>query len=269
MGVRKYGIDSLRRVAAENSGQCLSDEYHNVLDKYRWRCGAGYEWEATFGSVLHQKSWCPYCSGRRGTTIKTYRDVAESYGGRCLTSDYINAATKLEFECAAGHRWWMTPNSVQQEHWCKTCARERIAKDQRLKIDDLQRYAASRNGKLLSTTYRNRNVKLHWQCSKGHVWYSTAASTYEKAWCPECGHVRGTAKRRAPGRLNELNELANSRGGKCLSNTYQSTNKPLDWQCAQGHKWAALPINVKNKGSWCPTCGNKRKGKRRLRTNTP
>ena len=59
-----------------------------------------------------------------------------------------------------------------------------------------------------------------------------------------------------PARLtfDDMVAIAASRGGCCLSQTYTSARLPLLWRCAQGHEWSATPANIRNHGSWCPTC---------------
>ena len=47
--------------------------------------------------------------------------------------------------------------------------------------------------------------------------------------------------------------LAESRGGKCLSESYKNTNSKLLWQCKDGHRWKAVPNSIKS-GTWCPKC---------------
>lgn len=49
-------------------------------------------------------------------------------------------------------------------------------------------------------------------------------------------------------------KLADSRGGKCLSEKYENHQTNLLWQCAQDHQWNATYNNVANKNSWCPHC---------------
>ena len=31
------------------------------------------------------------------------------------------------------------------------------------------------------------------------------------------------------------------------------------WECSKGHQWNAMPIKVKNEGTWCPFCARNRK----------
>lgn len=251
---RKYGVADLKAAAAERGGKCLSITYGRSTDKYEWRCSKGHRWSSQFNHILHDGVWCPECAGNKRGNIANVRNMAYAEGGRCLSKQYISASTKLLFECAEGHRWRVTPNSLQQGHWCPKCAIKRNAERQKLKLIDLRTYAAKRGGQLLSDKYINRDKRLKWRCSKGHEWASTAASTFlNKGWCPKCGHERGTAKRRAPGRFEELKALAVSRGGRCRSIEYQSMHHPVDWECANGHTWSARPSGIW-RGGWCPEC---------------
>jgi hypothetical protein len=65
--------------------------------------------------------------------------------------------------------------------------------------------------------------------------------------------------------IDGLREIARSRGGQLLSDTYVNCDTPLVWQCATGHKWKANATNVKNCGKWCKRCADARSGlKKRL-----
>ncbi len=53
--------------------------------------------------------------------------------------------------------------------------------------------------------------------------------------------------------IEEMQSIATARGGRCLSTQYVNNNTPLEWECAQGHRWFAIASNIR-KGSWCPAC---------------
>lgn len=53
--------------------------------------------------------------------------------------------------------------------------------------------------------------------------------------------------------IEEMNELAKDKGGKCLSEEYINSKIKLTWKCQKGHVWEATPNMVKN-GRWCPKC---------------
>lgn len=65
--------------------------------------------------------------------------------------------------------------------------------------------------------------------------------------------------------IQEMNSLAESMGGKCLSKEYVSTKTKLRWRCANEHEFEATPNAVKNQGTWCPICGFQRMRKSLIR----
>uniref|UniRef100_UPI004047EE3D zinc-ribbon domain-containing protein n=1 Tax=Algoriphagus sp. TaxID=1872435 RepID=UPI004047EE3D len=48
--------------------------------------------------------------------------IALTRGGNCLSKEYIDAKTKLEWQCKAGHSWFATPNHIKNGTWCPNCA---------------------------------------------------------------------------------------------------------------------------------------------------
>lgn len=53
--------------------------------------------------------------------------------------------------------------------------------------------------------------------------------------------------------IDRLHQIAEKRGGACLSDRYIKANSKYLWECAKGHQWMATPGNIKL-GTWCPTC---------------
>ena len=49
------------------------------------------------------------------------KDIAIKRGGECLSNNYINALSKLEWKCKRGHVWFAKPNDIQSNHWCPYC----------------------------------------------------------------------------------------------------------------------------------------------------
>jgi hypothetical protein len=117
---------------------------------------------------------------------------------------------------------------------------------QKLDISQMKTLARKRGGKCVSTHYVNCGVALLWECANGHRWSAVPSSIRKGTWCPECAGVRR-------GTIAEMQELARSRGGRCLSERYYNTATKLSWRCSAGHDWRAAPLQVK-KGHWCPFC---------------
>ena len=50
-----------------------------------------------------------------------------------------------------------------------------------------------------------------------------------------------------------MRDLAKSKKGKCLSDTYVNIDSKLEWECDKGHRWETRPYLIRT-GSWCPKC---------------
>ena len=141
--VAKLTIQKIRALAKERGGTCLSITYVNAVTKLRWRCAKGHEWEAVPNSVKDQGTWCPTCSGNTRLTIAEMRAVARRRGGRCLSTAYVNARTKLQWKCRKGHEWQAIADSIKRGSWCPLCASVRARPERRLTIDQMQVLARS------------------------------------------------------------------------------------------------------------------------------
>ena len=95
-----------------------------------------------------------------------------------------------------------------------------------------------------------RNMLTRPLNSNGNVprvmWEATPRVVKQGSWCPECaGTIRLS--------IAEMQQMAEERGGKCLSDKYVDLSTKVKWQCAKGHVWEAAIRDIKE-GSWCPEC---------------
>ena len=197
-------LEQLRKVAADRGGVCLSDQYVNSTTKLRWRCSEGHEWDAT-PSGVKTGTWCPQCAGKKKGTIEEMTALAAARGGRCLSSEYKNRNTKLQWECSKGHRWEATPGSVVGGSWCRRCAGMQPGS-----IEEMRKIAKKRGGKCLSKEYHNKKSKLLWECSEGHHWEAIPGNVKRGSWCPKCACREKTG-------IERIQKIAEDRGGNCLS----------------------------------------------------
>ncbi|MQR02084.1 hypothetical protein [Glaciimonas soli] len=186
-------------------------------------------------------------SGWVRTTIEQMQVIAIERGGMCLSIAYGIAHTKLEWECTKGHRWFATPSNIKRGTWCRECAKDRS----RSSLDDIIEIALARGGRCLSQQYINTESPLTFECEQGHCWQASSKTIREGHWCAACAHdkMRST--------LQRMQEIAASRGGLCLSDTYLNNYHRLRWRCAQGHEWESNPLNVVK--HWCAQCRDDKK----------
>jgi hypothetical protein len=63
----------------------------------------------------------------RKLTIEDMQALAKKRGGECLSTVYVNSATKLRWRCAEGHEWEATPRTMKlrlkKGCWCLKCSR--------------------------------------------------------------------------------------------------------------------------------------------------
>jgi hypothetical protein len=112
----------------------------------------------------------------------------------------------------------------------------------------MQDLAAERGGAFISTSFKSVNERYEWRCENGHQWFAAPTDIMKGTWCKKCAINSKRSK------IFEAIEIANQRGGRCLSTDLVDSYSKLLWECAQGHQWEARFNNVKNAKSWCPKC---------------
>jgi hypothetical protein len=242
--VPRYTLADMQEFARAKGGKCISNEYRGIYTPLTWKCKNGHTWDA-LPTIVTQGGWCVTClkqEKKKKERLEKLNRIAEKNGGKCLSKKYVNQSTKLKWQCSKGHRWETTPKVILQGSWCRKCAQLRS----KLTIEAMKKLAERKGGLCLSETYVSNVVKLTWQCNKGHVWKTTPAGVISGNWCPVC-------VRRAKSTIEEMRQVAQLRGGKCLSTRYVNTHSGLIWQCDKGHQWEAKPGTVK-RGTWCPVC---------------
>jgi len=245
--VRKViSIKDLQVFAFKQGGECLSQIYTRLKDKYEWKCKNGHSWKSNGQNVLNG-SWCPTCTSRRPLTIDDLHNLAIAKGGRCLSKEYAgNNKIKHEWKCKFGHSFWMRVNSVQQGQWCPECGW-----GGKPDIFQAQVLAKSRGGECLSKEYKNAKTYLKWRCSLGHEWLAILNNVKKGAWCPKCSKIKQGNRQR--GTLEEMQQIAKERGGKCLAIEYIDSFTKLPFECQYGHNFLLKPNRLKQ-GGWCKHC---------------
>lgn len=113
---------------------------------------------------------------------------------------------------------------------------------------NLKKIVKKRNGQCLSKKYYNAKTKFIFKCAQNHKWKATPNNIQQGKWCPICGHIKSNLSRMLS--IKEMQRIAKSRNGKCLSDVYINSKTKLEWQCSNGHTWLAIPSSVK-RGTWC------------------
>lgn len=248
-GQRPHTLESMQALAKQRGGKCLSKRYESVDKKLRWQCAAGHVWESIPYLVLGG-AWCPACrSGRLppAQMLAQMRKTARQRGGKCLADGYVRAKHPYEWQCGKGHHWTRDWDGIQSGAWCPLC-RGHLPPEEALA--QLRAIAKQRGGVCVSKRYVDSTSELQWRCSEGHRWRTSASNVRSGRWCAKCAGI-------APVTLREAQQLARSRGGKCLAKQLNNSSESVRWRCEDGHIWSAPVSRVKNANSWCPECARK------------
>lgn len=252
----KYNIGHYKAIAEKNGGKCLNNELLNSKIKLDLICAENHRW-STFPSNLRRGFWCKSCSHKNAMSkfkksITDCNKVAKKNNGVCLSTEYINANSKVIWQCEKGHIWKATYNGVQGGTWCNICSFQKTAEKLKLSIEDCHKTAFERNGLCLSKSYKNTQTKLTWQCNKGHVWESTYGNIRSGKWCRICSQKQTGLKRRTS--IDFFKNYAINKDGECLSDTYENQNSKLEFKCSKGHIWKTTAGSMKASKTWCPIC---------------
>lgn len=195
--------------------------------------------------------------------LQKAQKYAISRGGVCLSSEYINNKTLLEWKCGNHeHPSWFSnsDNTINKNSWCLLCS-GKAKKASNVGLKEAQDYATSKGGTCLSTDYISDSAKLEWKCANTahNSWFAPCDNVLrKKTWCKACADENQNNKKDSQG-LKKCQDYAQSKGGICLSVEYINQNINVEWKCGnQEHpSWFALP-KIASKGSWCKKCYNEK-----------
>ncbi len=253
--MRPLTIDDMNKLAEKHGGICVSKVYTNMITKLIWQCKQQHLWMTT-PMVIKKGSWCPTCARQRrnkasSLSLEDMHDLARKHGGKCLSTKYYNNKVKLLWECIKEHQFEKTPKAVKTGSWCPKCKKAKNWSLHKHTMREMQVLAETHQGKCLSKTYKGVKVKLLWECMKKHQWEAVPDSIIRGTWCPVCAHDSVISRQKLT--LNDMQKMANKYGGRCLSMVYENFHSSLLWECRKEHKFEATPNAVKS-GTWCLTC---------------
>lgn len=253
---RRLSIDEVKSFAIEKGGKCLSESYTNCGTLLSWRCSEGHTWKANYSSIKHQETWCPVCSQNLGERIcraffeqlfktdfpSVFVEWLRTEKGRKMQLDGYSEKLRLAFEHQGQqhydkHHYNLTGNaSLMTIKKRDVYKRQECAKNGVLLIQVpcvLTMLGTEKVKGFIKTELLNNNRSLPEGFDDIEVDLSdTSNSKYYK----------------------ELEQVAESKGGRLLFGIYKGANKRYKFQCRKGHVWEAKAMSVKNLGTWCPHC---------------
>ena len=234
-------LKEVSEIAVSKGGKCLTKEYINCQTKMLFECSKGHRWKADPYKVK-SKTWCRKCFIERNATnlrteISVYQKLAKERGGKYLETDFVRSVDLSRWQCEYGHQFKRTAVQVKIGLWCKQCKSDRY-------LNKFKEIALSKGGKCLSKEYIDSLTELKFKCVNDHVFKAAPVKVKSGKWCNQC---------KLDNYLSNIKEIALSKGGKCLSKSYEHSLKKLEFECSKGHRWEASSSSIKT-GTWCRKC---------------
>lgn len=262
MGIsQRAGIESMKTIAAERGGSVVSKEYVDAFTKLLWRCRLGHEFLAKPNHIKTGR-WCPHCHAPRGERIT--RAIFESLFGKRflkLRPPWLRTArgTQLELDGYCEELGVAFEHQGAQHYSTKYKSPSHNLSAIR-KRDRRKRLLCRKMGiRLLSVPDLSDRLRVE------------NAKAYIVRLCMRSGIAIDQQRINAEVDLSEayssdhdseelelLRSLAAERGGRLISRKYLGSGALHTWECNQGHRWKAVPRNVKHSANWCPFCAGRR-----------
>lgn len=115
-------------------------------------------------------------------------------------------------------------------------------------LSDFQNAAKGYSGKCLIAEPAYTMERVEWLCEKRHRFSASLYNVKKGYWCPSC--IKLEAKNNY---LLQIQKIAESKGGKCVSKNYVNNSLKLEFRCRNGHTFHANANNIKS-GWWCKFC---------------
>lgn len=186
------------------------------------------------------------------------------------------ANKKVWWRCSKGHTWKTTINiRTQQGTGCPICPRPfvKVTDDKNLAVlnpDLAKEWHLEKNGDLSPEDVRPKsNLKIWWQCSKGHEWQATVASRALGTGCPYCYGRYATKINNLANKYPEIIEEwdYNKNIGLNPSELTPRSNKKVWWRCKNDHSWQAFISNRTGSiKAGCPICARNDRHKYSIET---
>lgn len=114
-------------------------------------------------------------------------------------------------------------------------------------------------GKVLSTEYIDCNQKIHFECEKGHIFFSRNIGVLRNNyWCKKCATLKMILSRSYS--LEEVTEkiMQLHPGSQILDNVYKNEKTKINIVCENSHKISIRFESIIN-GHWCAECAGVKK----------
>lgn len=253
--ILKNGLEQAIQIATERKGKCLSSEYLNNKKLLEFECNNGHTWSAALTDI-RKGTWCPSCG--KGIRERLCRSIFEQ-----ITSYQFPKKRPI----------WLVNTRSNQMELDGFCEELKIAFEHHGEYHYLRNEHFQRKNESLERRKLDDKTKSD-LCEKNDITliiipYNVKTTELKNFIFKNLSELNLNLKLNkdiddnyvVSNELEELSNIAEQNGGKCLSKIYLGVDQKHKFICAEGHIFESIPANIKSKRkSWCPTCKPNRIG---------
>lgn len=261
---RKETLEDVLKFCKEIGIECKSTKYITSKEKMIFICtNCNEDFKKTYVELKQKKkTTCPTCSKKSNklNTIKKENSFKEllklcsELGLKCLSKEYKNNDTDLEFECTRCkesffRRWKVLKKD--RSTICTRCSIRDSAEKRRYSYKEVSNIFAEENCKLLSTDYIDNKQKLEYRCDCGEESTVALSNFLNGQRCKTCGIQKQADSNRTP--YDEVKEIFKIEGCKLLSTTFINSSISLSYICKCGNE-SRIKLGAFKRGVRCRIC---------------
>ncbi len=185
---KTHTLEFAKQCFLDGGCKLLETEYINNSTPMRYECNCKNISEICFNN-FQQGQRCRKCSGCEKHTFKYVEQCFLDGGCILLEKKYINALTKMRYECNCGDVNEICFDKFQQGQRCKKCGGR-----EKLTFEFVEQCFLDEGCELLETEYINNSTPMQYICNCGDVSKICFSSFERGTRCKKCGIKRISGK---------------------------------------------------------------------------
>lgn len=261
---RKETIEDVLKFCNDIGLECKSTTYINSKEKMVFVCSnCNEDFNKTYIEVKQKKkNTCPTCNrkanklnvSKKENSFKELLELCVELGVKCLSKEYKNNNSDLEFECTRCkepffRRWTVLRNT--RSTICTGCSISDSADKRRYSYEDVKTIFEEANCTLFSQVYTSNKQKLEYKCDCGNTSTIALSNFMMGQRCGDCAITKRADSKRTP--YEEVKEVFISAGCELLSETFIHSNIPLKYLCNCGNE-STIKLPAFKRGVRCRVC---------------
>ena len=112
----------IKEIIYNKGGKIVVGKYTDSYSVLSIECGkCKHVWDTTLRRIK-KNCWCPKCAGNIKYTLDYVQNFVAERNGKCLSAEYVNGHTNMEWQCEKGHTWRTKFMYIKRGTWCPSCS---------------------------------------------------------------------------------------------------------------------------------------------------